>query len=159
MEAVARAVLAGDRLWFRLVCRRWAAAGAEVAPVAGKKALPAGKVTRTCGPDAAASVARAAEVMVGVFKGPRSFWGQKKFKNYLCQYSANGGHLEVFQWARANGCPWDEMTCAYAAEGGHLEVLQWARAHGCPWYKEMCAWAAKNGQFDLLQWARANGCP
>ena len=31
------------------------------------------------------------------------------------------------KWARTNGCPWDEDTCAYAAEGGHLEVLQWAR--------------------------------
>ena len=29
--------------------------------------------------------------------------------------------------------PWDEKTCADAAEGGHLEVLQWARANGCPW--------------------------
>jgi len=24
----------------------------------------------------------------------------------------------VLQWARANGCPWDESTCAFAAEGG-----------------------------------------
>jgi hypothetical protein len=36
----------------------------------------------------------------------------------------------MLQWARANGCPWDEFTCAYAAEGGHLEMLQWARANG-----------------------------
>jgi hypothetical protein len=27
----------------------------------------------------------------------------------------------VLQWARANGCPWDESTCANAAERGHLE--------------------------------------
>ena len=47
--------------------------------------------------------------------------------------AAMGGHLEVLQWARANGCPWDEKTCMHAAEGGHLEVLQWARANGCPW--------------------------
>jgi hypothetical protein len=26
-------------------------------------------------------------------------------------YAARGGHLEVLQWARANGCPWDEWTC------------------------------------------------
>ena len=48
-------------------------------------------------------------------------------------YAAINKHLEVLQWARANGCPWDEETCAWAAENGHLEVLQWARAHGCPW--------------------------
>ena len=47
-------------------------------------------------------------------------------------FAAQGGHLEVMQWARANGCPWDSLTCAYAAEGGYLEVLQWARANGCP---------------------------
>ena len=50
-----------------------------------------------------------------------------------------GGHLEVLQWARANGCPWDQRTCAYAATGGHLEVLQWARANGCPWNPELAA--------------------
>jgi hypothetical protein len=37
--------------------------------------------------------------------------------------AAQGGHLEVLQWSRANGCPWDEWTCIKAAEGGHLEVL------------------------------------
>ena len=27
----------------------------------------------------------------------------------------------------------ERETCAVAAEGGHLEVLQWARANGAPW--------------------------
>ena len=36
----------------------------------------------------------------------------------------------MLQWARENGCPWDEMTCAGAAKGGHLEVLQWEHANG-----------------------------
>ena len=29
-------------------------------------------------------------------------------KNGLCTYAALNGHLEVLQWARENGCPWDE---------------------------------------------------
>ena len=29
-------------------------------------------------------------------------------------------------------CPWDERTCSFAAEGGHLDVLQWARSHDPP---------------------------
>ena len=29
-----------------------------------------------------------------------------------------GGHLEMLQWARANGCPWDKKTCEYAGEIG-----------------------------------------
>ena len=36
----------------------------------------------------------------------------------------------MLRWAREHGCEWDEQTCALAAEGGHLDVLQWARAHG-----------------------------
>ena len=44
-----------------------------------------------------------------------------------CAYAAEGGHLEVLQWARENDCPWDEETCTYAARGGHLEMLQLAR--------------------------------
>jgi hypothetical protein len=31
------------------------------------------------------------------------------------------------QWAGTNGCPWSTTaTCTEAAEGGHMEVLQWA---------------------------------
>ena len=58
LEAVARAVPAGDRLCFRLVCRRWAAAGKAVAPDAEEEQLPPGKVTRTPMLDMVASVAR-----------------------------------------------------------------------------------------------------
>jgi hypothetical protein len=44
----------------------------------------------------------------------------------------------VLQWARANGCVWDEETCSAAVGGGHLAVLQWARANGCDWDREYC---------------------
>jgi len=77
---------------------------------------------------------------------------------WTCAYAAAGGHLAVLQWARANGCPWDEWTCAYAAQKGHLAVLQWARANGCPWNEWTCANAAEGGHLAVLQWARANGC-
>jgi hypothetical protein len=74
------------------------------------------------------------------------------------QFAANGW-LGVLQWARTNGCPWNEATCAGAAEGGHLEVLQWARVNGCPWDESTCAHAALGGHLDVLQWAQTNGCP
>jgi hypothetical protein len=76
-----------------------------------------------------------------------------------CAAFARGGNLEMLQWARANGCPWDEGTCAAAARGGHLEVLKYARANGCPWNEGTCAAAARGGHLEVLQWARANGCP
>ena len=82
----------------------------------------------------------------------------------LCYKAASGGQLEMLQWLRANGAPWDgfrwnEKTCAVAAEGGHLEVLQWARANGAPWDYMTCAHAARGGHLEVLQWARANGAP
>jgi hypothetical protein len=66
-----------------------------------------------------------------------------------------GGYLEVLQWARANGCPWDGDTCTIAAERGHLEVLRWARANGCPW-DEAAAYerAARAGRLEVLRWMR-----
>ena len=102
LEKVGRAVPAGGRLWFRLVCRSWAAAGAGVAQVDGE-GLPPGKVTRTRGADAAASVARAKMVR-------RVLEGQalKDFERGICKYAAGGGCLSVLKWARAKGCPWTE---------------------------------------------------
>ena len=157
LEKVARAMPGGDRLWFRLVCRSWAAAeaGTALETEAGETALPPGKVTRARGTDAAASVARVAEVAFAVRDA--ALW--KKFKRCLCHYAAEGGHLAVLRWARAQGCPWYEWTCANAAAHGHLEVLQWARAQGCPWDRRTCARAATNGHPGVLRWARAQGCP
>ena len=48
----------------------------------------------------------------------------------MCTEAAGGGQLEVLQWARANGCPWDNHTCRMAANGGHLNMMPWLRANG-----------------------------
>ena len=38
-------------------------------------------------------------------------------------------------------CPWDRTTCAGAAgEYGDLELLQWCREQGCPWDERTTAW-------------------
>ena len=153
LENVGRAVPAGGRLLFRLVCRRWAAAGAEVAQAAGERELRQGKVTRTRGANGAASVARA-EMVRRVLEGQVL----KDFERRICEYAAGCGYLSVLKWARAKGCPWNIWTCPKAAENGHLAVLQWARAQGCPLNSWTCAYAAMNGHFAVLQWARAQGC-
>jgi len=54
----------------------------------------------------------------------------------------------VLKWARANGCPWDEVTCWNAAKYGHLEVLKWARENGCPWHEYTCQLAARKGYVE-----------
>ena len=76
-----------------------------------------------------------------------------------CAEAARGGHLEVLQWVRAQGCPWDEGTCCEASKGGHLEVLQWAREQGCPWDEDTCWGAFEGGHLEVLQWAQEQGCP
>ena len=76
--------------------------------------------------------------------------------HHECVKAARHGQLARLQWARANGCPWNEITCASAAKNGHLAVLQWARANGCPWDRFTCIAAAENGHLEVLQWARAN---
>ena len=80
-------------------------------------------------------------------------------KSKLCERAARGGHMNVLQWARSEGCPWNKSTCARAAKGGHLDVLQWLRVNGCPWNKKTCELAAKSGHLHVLRWARINGCP
>ncbi|CAN0085924.1 unnamed protein product, partial [Ectocarpus sp. 12 AP-2014] len=61
----------------------------------------------------------------------RSFNGQETTdapgtrRPATCNLAANNEHLEVLQWARSNGCPWNSLTCTKAVEGGHLEVLRW----------------------------------
>jgi hypothetical protein len=69
------------------------------------------------------------------------------------------GHLQLLQWARAIGCPWNDATCSTAAWGGHLEMVQWARENGCEWDQYTCTNAAANGHLDVLKWARGQGCP
>ena len=93
LEKVARAVPAGDRLRFRLACRSWAAAGAGAAQAqAGGEGLPPGRVTRTRGADAAASVARA-EMVLDCLEGS----DREKFESRICKCAASDGHLAVLQ--------------------------------------------------------------
>ena len=72
-----------------------------------------------------------------------------------------GGKLQVLQWLRAEGCPWNYVTCHHAAESGNLELVQWLRGEGCPW-DDMgwtCSNAVEKGHVEVLRWARENGCP
>eukprot|EP00873_Tetraselmis_striata_P039719 jgi/Tetstr1/459983/TSEL_005307.t1 len=95
-------------------------------------------------------------------------------------------NLHIFEWARMQGCPWDERTCWAAASAGNLQVLQVRKAHGlplgrqhlhrgraprqrwrcsplarasaCPWDEDTCETAAWGGHLHVLQWARSMGC-
>jgi hypothetical protein len=45
----------------------------------------------------------------------------KTFLRAMCESTS------LCQWAREQGCPWDETLCAAAAAGGNLATLKWAR--------------------------------
>ena len=50
--------------------------------------------------------------------------------------ACRSGNLELVQWLRGEGCPWDKWDkriCYEAVAYGHVEVLRWARENGCPW--------------------------
>ena len=78
---------------------------------------------------------------------------------FPAMYASYGEHLEVLQWLRSQGCPWDEKACCGAAYKGSLEMLVWLRGEGCPWNEETCKGAAAGGHLEVLQWARSQGCP
>jgi hypothetical protein len=77
--------------------------------------------------------------------------------------AAEGGHLDVLRWLRAQDppYPWDAHTCHAAARRGHLGVLRWLRAQDppCPWSKLTCSAAATSGHLDVLRWLRAQDPP
>lgn len=71
--------------------------------------------------------------------------------------TAKRGHLAVLQWARENGCPWDEHTCSAAVSAGQLAVLQWARQKGCPWNKRDCLQSARRRRYSTVAaWIEKN---
>ena len=52
---------------------------------------------------------------------------------WVMREAARSGNLELVQWLRGEGCPWDWKTCWYAVDKGRVEVLRWLRSNGCPW--------------------------
>ena len=92
----------------------------------------------------------------GTDESARARWSEEAVDR-----AAVGGHLEVVQWLRQNGCPWSSRTCYRVAERGHLDILKWARSQGppCPWDLWTCTWAAKEGHLDVLKWARSQDPP
>ena len=83
--------------------------------------------------------------------------------------AARGGHLEILEWATANGCRGDRYEIyLLAAREGLLGVLAWAEGldvDNCslwdsqPLGPDVCAEAAKGGKLKALMWLRENGCP
>ncbi|ELR12235.1 uncharacterized protein ACA1_031380 [Acanthamoeba castellanii str. Neff] len=99
----------------RAVCRKWSdALAAQCLPEGASDGDGDDKGTTATLADAAAEVVAEEE------DGEENYW------NYAGRLAAHG-RLTVLQWARAQGCPVDEIEHArgHAARTGHLPVLQW----------------------------------
>lgn len=81
------------------------------------------------------------------------------FEEEACALAAANAPLALLKWLRANGAPWDATTCEGAAEAGRLDVLIWARENGAHWDERTCAAAARFGRLDVLMYAREKNCP
>ncbi len=48
-----------------------------------------------------------------------------------------GGHLDILQYAHVENMLYQNFPayCAYAAEGGHLHVIKWLRANYYQWVR------------------------
>jgi hypothetical protein len=105
---------------------------------------------------------------------------------HACIEAAKRGDLRMLQMLRQKGVPWSVDVCEWAAEGGHLELLKSAVRNGCPWWgartmckaarrgdvamqfchesgfpltKGVCEGAARGCQLAALAWLRERGCP
>ena len=70
------------------------------------------------------------------------------------------GHVAVLQWAKENGCEWDEATTHCAVIYGHAGTLDYAIKNGCEWKEEpiqMAMTILGQGCIPILQVARAHG--
>lgn len=77
-----------------------------------------------------------------------------------CWSAAFWGNLEVLQWLRTEGCPWNESVSLTAATCGNLDVLKWCTANGCPWEARRCAkGAALHQQLHVVRWLEAKRPP
>ena len=80
----------------------------------------------------------------------------------MASAAAQYGHMVLAQWLiQEQGFAMDEHVLGMAARGGNLELVQWLRGEGCPWDHGTCWWAVAydQGHVEVLRWARENGCP
>ena len=76
--------------------------------------------------------------------------------------AARGGHLEVLQYARENGCVWNVSSMyrtmsANAIMSGKIEVLQYIQEHNCSIDSKACDRAIDCGRLDMYKHLRSMG--
>ena len=87
---------------------------------------------------------------------PREAW----YGHTMAREAALYGHGKLVGWlCGEGGFAMDEDVMWRAAISGNLELVQWLRAEGCPWDSDTCFQAVLYGRMEVLHWVRENGCP
>jgi hypothetical protein len=68
---------------------------------------------------------------------------------WFTRIAAHHGHLELLQWMRAQGCPWDCHAVNEAATAKNVRILRWMAANGAPIYHKQVK--LKKLRRELLQ--------
>jgi len=84
----------------------------------------------------------------------------RRAANSICCVAAQGGHLNVVQWAMdlQHHC-WNNETWKAAADSGHVHIMRWALSEGIPPHEDACTGAAWNGRLEVLKWCHAKQFP
>lgn len=80
-------------------------------------------------------------------------------KKYVCNDAIANGYIEIYQWARKNGCHCGRRAHVIAAKNGQTDALKWMLAHGYTFNKNICAHVAYNNHLETLQWLYLQGYP
>ena len=87
-------------------------------------------------------------------------WNINAF-NYACE-SGNIKNVEYLFKEACNDLSkpwWNSTVCAAAAKNGYLNILQFLKEKGCPWNEITTYYAFINNHLDTLIWAIENKCP
>jgi hypothetical protein len=58
-----------------------------------------------------------------------SMWNENVFEKAVF----GSGTIQMLQWLRSIGCPWDVRTCHNALDRGDIYIRAWLHKNGCPW--------------------------
>ncbi|GLC76320.1 hypothetical protein PLESTF_001766200 [Pleodorina starrii] len=78
----------------------------------------------------------------------------------LFREGAKSGSLEMLEWLRERGCPWDARVFVEVASEGSEEQLEWLAARGCPMGDDGAPYVmpAARGDLSTLRCLRRLGC-
>ena len=82
-----------------------------------------------------------------------------KLLQWIIDWAAKTGNIEMLIWPKKNGDVFDEDTFAVAAYNGSLETMVWLLDNEYSWNEETFFAAAHHGSLENMKWLKEHGCP